>query len=198
MSATPSALTRYHRLVQDEMRAAFPDAELPIYDMARYAFGWLDDAGRPADASGKGARAALTMLGAEAISSDPEALRATGRRDVSQVDRRVRGGDVDDRRAVRFDGARQRIDGLAGVVSDVEDAALPLPDRERLVGGAPLQIVQADEPGVRPLFAVAGAAGRRLSNAERGDAGNAGDGGDAGRERDLPEAVHVHLLGCGA
>ena len=75
MSATPSALTRYHRLVQDEMRAAFPDAELPIYDMARYAFGWLDDAGRPADASGKGARAALTMLGAEAISSDPEALR---------------------------------------------------------------------------------------------------------------------------
>ena len=75
MTAAPSALTRYHRLVQEEMRAAFPEADLPIYDMARYAVGWLDEAGRPADASGKGARAALTMLGAEAITSDPDALR---------------------------------------------------------------------------------------------------------------------------
>lgn len=75
MSATPSSLTRYHPLVQEEMRASFPDVALPIYDMARYALGWLDEAGRPADASGKGARAALTMLGAEAISSDADALR---------------------------------------------------------------------------------------------------------------------------
>ena len=74
MTSTPSALTRHQRLVQDEMRASFPEADLPIYDMARYALGWLDEVGRPANASGKGARAALTMLGAEAISSDPDAL----------------------------------------------------------------------------------------------------------------------------
>ncbi len=87
MTATPSALTRYHRLVQDEMRAAFPEADLPIYDMARYAVGWLDEVGRPADASGKGARAALTMLGAEAISADPDALRcaASGAAAVEMV-----------------------------------------------------------------------------------------------------------------
>ena len=71
MIATPAALTRHHAVVQAEMRAAFPDVDLPIYDMARYALGWLDEQGTPASASGKGARAALTMLGAEAISADP-------------------------------------------------------------------------------------------------------------------------------
>lgn len=87
MSATPSSLTRYHALVQEEMRASFPEVALPIYDMARYALGWLDEAGRPADASGKGARAALTMLGAEAISSDADALRrgASGAAAVEMV-----------------------------------------------------------------------------------------------------------------
>ncbi len=78
MIATPAALSRYHEAVQSEMRAAFPDVELPIYDMARYALGWLDEQGNPANASGKGARAALTMLGAESITDDPELLqRAT-------------------------------------------------------------------------------------------------------------------------
>ena len=75
MIATPSALTRYHEAVQLEMRAAFPDVALPIYDMARYALGWQDEQGNSARASGKGARAALTMLGAEAITDNPDALR---------------------------------------------------------------------------------------------------------------------------
>ena len=75
MTSTPAALTRYHDAVQAEMRAAFPDRDLPIYDMARYALGWRDEAGNPASASGKGARAALTMLGAEAINDDRDALR---------------------------------------------------------------------------------------------------------------------------
>ena len=75
MTTTPDALSRYHEVVQAEMRAAFPDVDLPIYDMGRYALGWLDEQGRPASASGKGARAALTMLGAEAITDDPAALR---------------------------------------------------------------------------------------------------------------------------
>ena len=56
------------------MRAAFPSGSLPIYDMARYALGWQDENGEPANASGKGARAALTMLGAEAITDDAAAL----------------------------------------------------------------------------------------------------------------------------
>ena len=75
MIATPAALSRYHEAVQSEMEAAFPDLGLPIYDMARYALGWRDERGELANASGKGARAALTMLGAEAISDDPEALK---------------------------------------------------------------------------------------------------------------------------
>ena len=72
MITTPAALTRYHDAVQSEMRAAFPDVDLPIYDMARYALGWQDEHGAAANASGKGARAALTMLGAAAISDHPE------------------------------------------------------------------------------------------------------------------------------
>ena len=75
MPTTPAALTRYHDAVQAEMRAAFPDGNLPIYDMARYALGWQDERGQPANASGKGARAALTMLGAESVTDDPDALR---------------------------------------------------------------------------------------------------------------------------
>lgn len=69
MPDTPSALTRFHEAVQAEMRASFPASNWPIYDMARYALGWMDEHGEPADASGKGARAALTMLGGEAISA---------------------------------------------------------------------------------------------------------------------------------
>ena len=75
MTTTPEALSRYHDVVQAEMRAAFPEVDLPIYDMGRYALGWMDERGQPASASGKGARAALTMLGAEAITDDPAALR---------------------------------------------------------------------------------------------------------------------------
>ncbi len=75
MTTTPESLSRYHEAVQAEMRAAFPDVDLPIYDMGRYALGWIDEHGQPDSASGKGARAALTMLGAEAITDDPTALR---------------------------------------------------------------------------------------------------------------------------
>ncbi len=75
MTTTPEALSRYHDVVQAEMRAAFPEVDLPIYDMGRYALGWMDERGQPASASGKGARAALTMLGAEAITDDPAAMR---------------------------------------------------------------------------------------------------------------------------
>ena len=75
MSVSPAALSRHADAVEAEMRAAFPDSDLPIYGMARYALGWQDQHGTPAYASGKGARAALAMLGADAISARPEHQR---------------------------------------------------------------------------------------------------------------------------
>ena len=76
----PDALTRYTAAVDAEMRAtlagrAVQDGQQDIYDMARYALGWQDAAGHPTDAAGKGARAALCMLGAEAIDGGPDHLR---------------------------------------------------------------------------------------------------------------------------
>ena len=74
MSAAPAALSRHHDGIQAEMEAVFEGRSLPIYDYARYALGWIDQRGEPADAAGKGARGALCMLAAEAVSADPEAL----------------------------------------------------------------------------------------------------------------------------
>lgn len=73
MSA-PAALERHARAVQEEMRAAMEGRDLPIYGYARYALGWQDRHGEPADAAGKGVRAALCMLGAEAVSDGPAEL----------------------------------------------------------------------------------------------------------------------------
>lgn len=70
----PAALARHHDGIQAEMKAALEGRKLPIYDYARYALGWIDRHGAPADAAGKGARGALCMLAAEAVSADPEAL----------------------------------------------------------------------------------------------------------------------------
>ena len=81
------------------------------------------------------------------------------RGDVGEVDRRLGVGDLDDGGAVGLDRAGQGIEPLAGVVADVDDAALALPDRQRLVGGARLQVVHADEPRVEGLFAVTGLSG---------------------------------------
>ncbi len=75
MSAAPAALERHAAAVEAEMRAAFGQSDLPIYQMARYALGWEDQHGQPANAAGKGARSALVMLGADAISAEPEHQR---------------------------------------------------------------------------------------------------------------------------
>ena len=79
--ALPAALTRHTAAVEAEMRATVDAAaaggglKLPIHDMARYALGWIDQHGNPDDAAGKRARPALCMLGAAAISPDPDAQR---------------------------------------------------------------------------------------------------------------------------
>ena len=70
----PAALERHARAVEAEMREAMAGRDLPIYGYARYALGWQDQRGEPADAAGKGARAALCMLGAEAASAGPAEL----------------------------------------------------------------------------------------------------------------------------
>ncbi len=78
MTALPAALTRHAEAVEAEMRATVDAAAerggmaLPIHDMARYALGWIDQQGAPDAAAGKRARPALCMLGAAAISADPQ------------------------------------------------------------------------------------------------------------------------------
>jgi geranylgeranyl diphosphate synthase type I len=143
MIATPAALSRYHEAVQSEMRAAFPDVALPIYDMARYALGWQDEQGAPASASGKGARAALTMLGAEAITDDSAALkRATAGaaaveivHNFSLVHDDVQDGDVERRgrpTVWKVWGVAQAIN-TGDLMRELADAAL----RRALLHGAP-------------------------------------------------------------
>ena len=83
------------------------------------------------------------------------AAGAAGRGDMGQEPRCGRIADVDHRRPVRLDGAGQWVQRLPGVVADVDDAALPLPHRQRLVGRAPLQAVRPDEPGIESFLAVA-------------------------------------------
>ena len=149
MIATPSALTRYHEAVQLEMRAAFPDVALPIYDMARYALGWQDEQGNPARASGKGARAALTMLGAEAITDDPDALRCATAgaaaveivHNFSLVHDDVQDGDVERRgrpTVWKIWGVAQAIN-TGDLMRELADAAL----RRALLHGAAAESVMA-------------------------------------------------------
>lgn len=150
MNDTPTALTRYHEAVQAEMRAAFPDVDLPIYDMARYALGWLDQQGNPASASGKGARAALTMLGAETVSEHPDALRrATAGaaaveivHNFSLVHDDVQDGDIERRgRATvwRVWGVAQAIN-TGDLMRELADAALR---RALLYGASPAAVLEA-------------------------------------------------------
>jgi hypothetical protein len=97
-------------------------------------------------------------------------LRAAGRtRDVRQVARARRVGDVDDRGAVVLVGAGQRIARLATVMADVGDHAPALLVDRRLVRRASLQIVVADQLHVARFGAVAASRclGRRGPGRER-------------------------------
>lgn len=150
MIGTPAALTRHHKAVQTEMRAAFPDVDLPIYDMARYALGWLDEQGNPTNASGKGARAALTMLGAEAITDDPDALKRASAgaaaveivHNFSLVHDDVQDGDVERRgrpTVWKIWGVAQAIN-TGDLMRELADAALRRP---LLHGASPESVIEA-------------------------------------------------------
>ncbi len=67
-------LTRNRPAIDAEMRAVLGDRHLPVFDMARYALGWLDADGRPnPGGGGKGLRPVLCVLAAEAIDASPQA-----------------------------------------------------------------------------------------------------------------------------
>ncbi|PZC48338.1 MAG: geranylgeranyl diphosphate synthase, type I [Chloroflexi bacterium] len=72
----PLVLAQPHDAVQAEMRAALGERTLPIYQMVRYALGWVEADGAPrSDAAGKGIRPALTTLAAQALDPSPAAQR---------------------------------------------------------------------------------------------------------------------------
>ena len=86
--------------------------------------------------------------------ADAHHLRAAGfaltgfADDVGQVFGFFRIGDVDDRSAVVFRVAGDRIDVFAAVVADIGDPAITLLDDQRLVGTARLQVVVTDQAHV--------------------------------------------------
>ena len=76
--------------------------------------------------------------------------------DMLEILRMRRVGHVDDRGAVEFRLARQRIDRLGNVrrpavMADISDVAIALMRDRRLIGTAPLQVIAADEAHVHGL-----------------------------------------------
>ena len=112
------------------------------------------------------------------------------RGDVGEVDRRLGVGDVDDGGAVGLDRAGQGIQPLPGVVADVDDAARALADRQRLVGGARLQVVRPDEAGVEGLLTVTRGCGL-------GGRGDSAGGQDTRGDRHREQAMHGRPPGPG-
>jgi hypothetical protein len=95
-------------------------------------------------------------LGQRLAVADPHHLRAAGfvfaflARNVAQIFRIGRIGDVDDRGAVGLGLAGQGIDGIgnvvgAAMVADIGDPAIALMMDGRLIGAAGLQIIGADQ-----------------------------------------------------
>ena len=125
------------------------------------------------------ARIALRQILAVA---DPRHLPAAGfvsallSGEMAQINRMRRIGDVDDRRAVEFGLSGQRIHRLldrvgAAMVADIGDPAIALMMNGRLIGRAPLQIVESrparifDASGGSPIFGDCAAAGPPTSKA---------------------------------
>lgn len=72
----PPVLAEPRDMVQAAMRDALGERSLPIYQMVRYALGWVEADGTPRSAAaGKGIRPALTVLAARALDPSAGALR---------------------------------------------------------------------------------------------------------------------------
>lgn len=70
---TPSPATTGRELIEPALRAAVDRLDRPMREIAAYHFGWTDERGRPASASGKALRPALVLLSARAAGGGPEA-----------------------------------------------------------------------------------------------------------------------------
>lgn len=65
----PVSLEQYRQACADTLRCLLMDLRLPLYDLMRYHFGWLDSSGAPAAAyAGKALRPALCLMACEALS----------------------------------------------------------------------------------------------------------------------------------
>jgi len=64
----PFAFKRYRAAIDTELRAVLDDRQSPLYDMMRYHLGWVDEQGKPIEASpGKALRPTLCLLACEAV-----------------------------------------------------------------------------------------------------------------------------------
>ena len=71
---TPPVLERAKLLVEPAMHVAIESLDANLRIAATYHLGWTDEFGAPLlSDSGKGVRAALVVLGAEAVGADAEA-----------------------------------------------------------------------------------------------------------------------------
>ncbi len=72
--AVATLLDRGRSLAAPALRAAVGRLASPMDTVAAYHFGWIDEAGRPADGDGgKAVRPALAVVSAEAVGAPPEA-----------------------------------------------------------------------------------------------------------------------------
>jgi geranylgeranyl diphosphate synthase, type I len=76
----PIILEKYRSEVENEIKAVINSRQMPLYDMMRYHFGWIDDRGNPVqNNSGKALRPALCLFSCEAVGGNyRKALPAAG------------------------------------------------------------------------------------------------------------------------
>ncbi len=64
----PGILEKYRSEVDAEIKAVLNSRQMPLYDMMRYHFGWIDDKGNPVqNNAGKALRPALCLFSCEAV-----------------------------------------------------------------------------------------------------------------------------------
>lgn len=67
----PSVFDRYRHEIDAELKSVLADRYLPMYDMVRYHFGWIDEKNQPLhNNSGKALRPTLCLLAYEATGND--------------------------------------------------------------------------------------------------------------------------------
>ncbi|MBI4304226.1 MAG: polyprenyl synthetase family protein [Chloroflexi bacterium] len=71
MAKLPEVFERYRAEIDAELKSALAERHLPLYDMMRYHFGWMDKKGNPQPGSaGKALRPVLCLLACEAAGGE--------------------------------------------------------------------------------------------------------------------------------